>query len=154
MTDYIETVKRYNEKVASMLEAGDGIPPQLADAAPAFPEPYYNQWVSRTETPTHTWNFCLSPLTPFAVRGVVWIPTEDNVSDDVSKYAPSLEVYAASLNAAFGQSNVPFFYAQPAGSLVDGITRPNIKGAPPVEFDEWPQSLEGLARRLGKLASE
>ncbi len=154
VVDYIETVKQYNQKVASLMNNGDEVPTQLSDAAPVFPEPYYNQWVSRTETPTHTWNFCLSPLTPFAVRGVVWIPGQDNISDDVSKYASSLEVYAASLAGTFGQKRIPFYFAQPTGSIADGITKPDVEGASSIDFGEWPKGLEGIATQIGKLASE
>jgi len=154
VVEYIETVKQYNRKVAALLEAGEEIPTQLADRAPAFPQPYYNQWASRTETATHTYNFCISPLTPFAVRGVTWIPGKNNISDDVSKYSPSLEVYAASLAETYGQERVPFLYAQPAASLVEGIGTPHIEGALSVEFDRWPNSLEAIATRLGALAAE
>ena len=154
VANYIETIKQYNHKVATLLKAGDDVPPQLADAAPAFPEPYYNQWASRTETATHTYNFCISPLTPFAVRGVTWIPGKDNISDDVSKYSPALEVYAASLANTFGQKTVPFLFAQPASSLVEGIASPQIKGASSIEFDQWSKSLETIAIQLGTLAAE
>ncbi|MEM7233858.1 MAG: sialate O-acetylesterase, partial [Planctomycetota bacterium] len=54
---YIQTVSAYNQSVASFLVSSREVPERLAEAAPAFPEPYYNQWVSRTETPTHTHNF-------------------------------------------------------------------------------------------------
>jgi len=151
---YIETVKQYNRKVAALLEAGEEIPTELADQAPAFPEPYYNQWVSRTETATHTYNFCISPLTPFAVRGVTWIPGKDNISENVSKYSPALETYAASLAETYGQDKVPFLYAQPAASLVEGITKPKIEGALSIEFKEWPKSLEAIATQLGTLAAK
>jgi len=151
---YIETVREYNRKVAALLEAGEEVPPELADRAPAFPEPYYNEWASRTETATHTYNFCISPLTPFAVHGVAWIPGKDNISEDVSKYAPSLEVYAASLPETYGQEKVPFLYAQPAAALVQGIAAPRIEGALCVVFDQWPKSLESIATQLGTLAAE
>ncbi len=151
---YIETVKQYNRKVAALLEAGEEIPTDLVDQAPGFPQPYYNQWASRTETATHTYNFCISPLTPLAVRGVTWIPGEDNISDDISQYSASLEVYAASLAETYGQEKVPFLYAQPAASLVEGIATPQIEGALSVEFDQWPKSLEAIAIRLGTLAAE
>ena len=150
--EYIETVKRYNRKVATFLEAGDDVPPQLADAVSAFPEPYYNQWASRTETAIHTWNFCISPLTPFAVRGVTWIPGKDNISDDVSKYSPSLEVYASSLAETYGQERVTFIFAQPTASLVEGIAMPKPKDASSIEFNKWPKSLKGIATQLGTLA--
>ncbi|MFW6161549.1 MAG: sialate O-acetylesterase, partial [Planctomycetota bacterium] len=54
VVEYIETVKEYNRKVAALLNAGDEIPAELADRAPPFPQPYYNQWARRTETATHT----------------------------------------------------------------------------------------------------
>lgn len=153
VADYIQTVKRYNQQVATLLKSGQDIPPQLAESAPVFPEPYYNQWVARTETPTHTYNFCISPLTPFAVRGVVWIPGKDSIGDDVAKYAAALEVYAGSLATTFGQKQVPFFYAQPAGSLVEGITAPRFPGDTGIEFDQWPKQLTDIAEQLGALAA-
>ena len=140
--------------VAALLEAGEEIPTELAEQAPAFPEPYYNQWASRTETATHTYNFCISPLTPLAVRGVTWIPGKDSISEDVSKYSPSLEVYAASLAQTYGQEKVPLLYAQPAASLVEGIATPQIEDALGIEFDQWPKSLEAIATQLGTLAAE
>jgi hypothetical protein len=39
------------------------MPAEMAEKARTFSQPYYNQWVSRTETATHTYNFCISPLT-------------------------------------------------------------------------------------------
>jgi len=150
---YIETVKQYNRKVAALLEAGEEIPTELADRAPAFPQPYYNQWANRTETATHTYNFCISPLTPLAVRGVTWIPGKDNISEDVSKYSPSLEVYAASLAETYGQEKVQFVYAQPAAVLVEGIGKPKIENAVSVEFSQWPESLQEIATELGTAAA-
>ena len=154
VVEYIETVKQYNRKIAALLEAGEEIPTELADRAPAFPQPYYNQWASRTETATHTYNFCVSPLTPFAVSGVTWIPGKDNISEDVAKYSPSLEVYAASLAETYAQEKVHFLYAQPAASLVDGIATPRVAGALGIEFAAWPKSLEAIATQLGTLAAE
>lgn len=140
--------------MAALLEAGEEIPTELSNQAPAFPEPYYNQWASRTETATHTYNFCISPLTPLAVRGVTWIPGKDNISEDVSQYSPSLEAYAASLADTYGQEKVPFLYAQPAASLVEAVATPQIEGALSIAFDQWPQSLKAIATQLGTLAAE
>ena len=150
---YIETLERYNQHVATLLNANSDLPAHLADAAPAFPEPYYNQWVSRTETPTHTYNFCISPLTPFAVRGVVWIPGKNNISDNAADYSPSLDVYAQSLPKTFGQEQVPFFYAHPSNSLVAGTTTPKTSAAAIATFDQWPKNLQAIAVKLGTQAS-
>ncbi len=153
VADYIETIKRYNREIASLLEEGKEIPAEQAEKAPAFPQPYYNDWVSRTETATHTYNFCISPLTPFAVRGVVWIPGKDNITKDVGRYAPSLETYAASLAETYGQDKVPFFYAQPTPNLVEGIGSPPLENSVGIEFHEWPKSLRDIATKLGTAAA-
>ncbi|MFP6658129.1 MAG: sialate O-acetylesterase [Pirellulales bacterium] len=148
---YVETVKGYNRKVAALLEAGREIPKELAEQAPAFPQPYYNQWVSRTETATHTYNFCISPLTPFAVSGVVWIPGKENVSEDISRYAASLNAYAGSMAETYGQKKVAFAFAHPAAGLVKELGKPEIEDSRSIEFIEWPKSLQDVATRLGKL---
>lgn len=150
---YIETLKQYNRDVAALLKAGKELPDELAASPPSFPQPYYNQWASRTETATHTYNFCISPITPYAVRGVVWIPGKNNIGEDVPKYAAALDAYAKSCAKTYGQEKVSFIYAQPTAELVEGITKPQIKNAMSVEFSEWPKSLQGIAAKLGALAA-
>jgi hypothetical protein len=152
VSQYIETVKQYNRDVATLLKAGSELPREFAEEAPSFPEPYYNQWVSRTETATHSYNFCISPLTPFAVRGVVWIPGKDNINNDATEYAPGLTTYANSLANTYGQDNVAFIYAQPSAKLVAGIGKPQIENGTSVEFGEWPKSFEEIATRLGAIS--
>jgi len=154
LANYIKTISQYNHDVAALLEAGKPLPDALAISAPPFPQPYYNQWASRTETATHTYNFCISPITPFAIRGVVWIPDKDNIPENVAEYAPSLRAYAASLPQTYGQDQVIFIYAQPATKLVSGIADPMITGARRVEFHEWSKSLRGLATQLGETAAK
>lgn len=149
---YIEAVKQYNLTVTALLKAGKEVTAAMADKAPGFPQPYYNEWVSYTESATHTYNFCISPLTPYAVRGVVWMPGKENIGGDVSKYSPSLQIYASSLAETYGQTKVPFLYAQPSAKLVEGITTQQIGTA--VEFDEWPKSLEMISIKLGAEAKK
>ena len=151
---YIETVKQYNREVAALLKAGKELPDELASRPPSFPEPYYSQWASRTETATHTYNFCVSPLTPFAIRGVVWMPGKNNINEDVSRYAASLSAYAKSCAETYGQEKVAFIYAQPTEALAPGITKPQIQNGKSVEFGEWPKSLHDIATKLGALAAE
>jgi len=153
LAEYIETVKRYNRTVAALLGAGRELPDELALQPPSFPAPYYDQWARRTVTPTYTYNFCISPLTPFAVRGVVWIPEKDNISDDASRYSAALKAYASSLPETFGQDEVIFVYAQPTAELVEGIEKARIENSLSVEFNEWPKSLKETAARLGALAA-
>ena len=151
---YIETLEQYNRDVAALLKAGKELPDELASSPPSFPAPYYNQWASRTETATHTYNFCISPITPFAIRGVVWIPGKNNIGEDVPKYAAALDAYARSCAKTYGQEKVSFVYAQPTAKLAPGITKPQNKSAMSVEFGEWPKSLQSIATELGRLAAQ
>jgi hypothetical protein len=120
--------------------------------APAFPEPGKSDAVSSDVIPTYAYNWCVSPLTPMGVSGVIWVPSEGNLGENPKEYAAELETYAKSLSATYGQDKVQFLYAQPADSLVEGITLPKIPGAKSVSFEEWPKSLRGIAAALAKLA--
>ncbi|MHC4200011.1 MAG: sialate O-acetylesterase, partial [Planctomycetota bacterium] len=151
--EYIATMKQHTGNIVALRRAGNELPAELAEKAPAFPEPYYNHWASYTETACQTYNFCVCPLTPFAVRGVVWIPGKSNVGKEVSRYAPALKAYAKSLPGTYGQDTVPFIYAQPSAGLVDGIAGPAIENAVSVEFDQWPKSYKEIATALGTLAA-
>ena len=79
--------------------------------------------------PTYAYNWCVSPLTPMSVAGVIWIPSEHNLGEPSANYAAELEIYAKSLPSTYGQPKIQFLYAQPASSLVEGITTPEIPGA-------------------------
>ena len=120
--------------------------------APAFPEPGYSDAMSSDVIPTYAYNWCVSPLTPMGVSGVIWVPSEGNLGENPKEYAAELETYAKSLSATYGQDKVQFLYAQPAGSLVEGISEPNIPGAKNVSFDQWPKSLKSIATALAELA--
>ena len=151
---YVETVKQYNRDVAALLMADKTLPADMALQAPAFPQSYYNQWSNETETATHTYNFCISPITPYAVRAVVWIPGPKNIGQDVSQYAVALKTYANSLVETYGQGRVLFVYAHPTEELVEGITEPRIQHGMRVDLQAWPQGLRETAVRLGALVSE
>ena len=149
---YVADLKQYNRNVAALMKTGRELPDTLAIRTPAFPAPFYDQWARRTTTATHTYNFCISPITPFGVRGVVWIPDKENISDDASQYAKALKAYAESLPETYGQDSVAFVYAQPTNTLVNGVQQTKIKNAKCVTFDAWPKSLKEIATKLGTAA--
>lgn len=116
---------------------------------PAFPEPGQNGEVKPDTVPTFAYNWCVSPLTPMAVSGVIWIPGQANLGYAPADYSAELNLYARSLPATYGQDKVQFVYAQPSAKLIPGITPPKIDNSTSVEFDEWPKGLRDVARRLG-----
>ena len=120
--------------------------------APAFPEAGKGDSVSSDTIPTYAYNWCVSPLTPMGVSGVIWVPSEGNIGENPVEYAAELEIYARSLPGTYDQKNVQFLYAQPAISLVEGITAPKIPGAQKVTFEEWPKRMKAIAEKLAKLS--
>jgi sialate O-acetylesterase len=120
--------------------------------APAFPEAGKGDSVSSDTIPTYAYNWCVSPLTPMGVSGVIWVPSEGNIGENPAHYAAELEIHARSLPDTYGQKKIQFLYAQPAISLVEGITAPKISGARSVTFDQWPKSLKSIATGLAELA--
>jgi len=82
---------------------------------------------------------------------VIWVPSESNLGEDPAHYAAELEIYARSLPGTYGHEKVQFLYAQPASSLVEGITAPRIPRAKSVSFDQWPKSLKNIAAALAEL---
>ena len=87
-----------------------------------------------------------------SVAGVLWIPAQYNIGHAPEVYAAEMEIYAKSLTNTYGQDEVQFIYAQPAGSLVEGISAPKIPDAKIVTFDQWPKSLKDIAVKMAKLA--
>ena len=121
-------------------------------AGPAFPEAGKSSEIKADTIPTYAYNWCVSPMTPMAVAGVIWIPSDYNIGYEPSHYAAELEIYANSLAATYGQEKVKFIYAQPESSLVPDITIPKISSKTSVPFSQWPKSLKDLAVKMAKLA--
>ncbi len=151
--EYVQAVKAEVAKIVALSkkDAGmSGAPLQF----PAFPEPDRDGEVKPDTIPTLAYNWCISPLTPMGVAGVIWVPGNANLGYTPADYSAELEIYARSLPATFGQDKVPFLYTQPSGKLVPGITLPKLEDTASVEFDQWPKSLRDHAARLGATAGE
>ena len=144
MSKHILDVKSFVAEIINGEEQGKD-PSTFALQAPAFPEAGRGDDVASDTIPTYAYNWNVSPLTPMGVAGVIWMPSESNVGENPSEYATELEIYAKSLSSTYAQKKVPFFYAQPAASLVEGITVPKLPDAKMVTFDQWPKSLREIA---------
>ena len=133
---------RENEDLAKVAPLG----------GPAFPEAGKSTNVSADTIPTYAYNWCVSPMTPMAISGVIWVPSENNMGYEPKEYAAELEIYAKSLSSTYGQDNVKFIFAQPESSLVPGITAPKISPKNNITFSKWPKSLKDLAIEMARLA--
>jgi hypothetical protein len=149
---HVEEVKAFVKSITAGAGEGDADLPQgIALQAPAFPQAGKGGSVPSDTIPTYAYNWCVSPLTPMGVAGVVWVPSESNLGETPAHYAAELEIYAKSLPSTYGKDKIQFLFAQPASSLVEGITAPKIPGAKSVTFDQWPKSLKDIAAALAKL---
>jgi hypothetical protein len=148
---HIEEVKAFVQGITEADKRGAD-PSGFALQAPAFPEAGKSGTIPSDTIPTYAYNWCVSPLTPMGVAGVIWVPSESNLGEDPKHYAAELEIYAKSLPGTHDQGTVQFLYAQPASSLVEGISIPKIPGAQSASFDQWPKSLRSLAVALAKRA--
>jgi hypothetical protein len=149
---HVGEVKSFVATITDVGKRGADLSKGIALQAPAFPQAGKGGTVPSDTIPTYAYNWCVSPLTPMRVAGVIWVPSESNLGETPAHYASELEIYAKSLPSTYGQNEIQFFYAQPASSLVEGITAPEIPGAKSITFDQWPKSLKDIAAALAKLS--
>jgi sialate O-acetylesterase len=147
---HLAEVKATARKIIDLGQRGADLSSEAPLAFPAFPEAGKNSGVSYDMIPTYAYNWCVSPFTPMAVSGVIWVPAAANIGPAGTHYADELEIYARSLPGTYGQEKVPFLFAQPDASLLDGLTQPDIAGAGMVRFDQWPKSLADLAVEMAR----
>ena len=149
---HVKEVKAFVKTIITADKLGADLSKAAPLAGPPFPEAGKNSTVRSDMIPTYAYNWCVSPMTPMAVAGVIWIPSENNIGYSPANYAAELEFYAKSLANTYGLDKVQFIYAQPANSLVEGITAPEIPGTRSITFASWPKSLRDLAIEMAKLA--
>lgn len=149
---HIKQVQAFVKTIVGAHKSGADLSKAAPLSAPPFPEAGKSEAVKSDMIPTYAYNWCVSPMTPMAVAGVIWVPSEFNIGYTPKNYAAELEIYANSLADTYGQKQVQFLYAQPSGSLVKGVRAPQIPRAKSVTFDKWPKSLKAIAAGLAKLA--
>ena len=149
---HVAKVKTFVQTIVDAGKGGADMSKGLPLQGPAFPVAGRSSDVTPDMIPTYAYNWCVSPLTPMAVAGVIWIPSESNLGNTPANYAAELELYAKSLPNTYGQDKVQFIYAQPTAALVKGITAPKIPGAKSIALDQWPKSLKAIAAEMATLA--
>jgi sialate O-acetylesterase len=153
IAEFLKAVKAEVAKITDMAAKGGNLsaaPLQF----PAFPEPGRNSEIKPDTVPTFAYNWCVSPLTPMGVSGVIWVPGEANIGYEPADYSAEMEIYARSLPATYGLEKVSFLYAQPTATLLPDIAAPKIENSAAVEFNQWPKSLGDIASQLGAAAGK
>ena len=149
---HVIKVKEFVRTITAANQQGADLSKAAPLAAPPFPEAGKSGEIGSDTIPTYAYNWCVSPMTPMAVAGVIWVPSEHNIGENPAHYAAELEIHARSLPGTFGAEQVQFLYAQPASALVEGLTAPKIPGAKSITIDQWPKSLKEIAAEMAGLA--
>lgn len=149
--DHLQQVHNFVTQLQSLSADNADLSHAAPLAAPAFPEAGRSETVKADTIPTYTYNWCVSPMTPMAVAGVIWVPSEWNLGYQSEEYTAELEIMAASLSQTYGQ-NVPFLFAHPSGELVPGIRTPQLPSAASITLTEWPKSMRQVAIDLADAA--
>ena len=152
VAEHVRDVKEFVSNIRELSAREEDWKNSAPLAAPPFPEAGQGSEVPSDTIPTYAYNWCVSPMTPMAVAGVIWVPSESNIGYDPAEYAAELEIYARSLKGTYGQEEVQFIYAQPAPSLVENIAVPVIPAAKQVTFERWPKSMRETAIEMAKVA--
>jgi hypothetical protein len=150
--DHVTKVKDFTRTIIAANDQGQDLSRAAPLAAPPFPEAGKGGEIGSDTIPTYAYNWCVSPMTPMAVAGVIWVPSEHNIGYEPALYASELEILAQSLPDTYGQDKVQFIYAQPADSLVEGISNPRIPNGKGATFHQWPKSLKEIAIEMARLA--
>jgi sialate O-acetylesterase len=121
----IRTVGTYEERVKAWTEYCQKLPLN----PPPKPLPDDGEKLAKQE-PSGVWNFSIAPLTPMALRGVIWDSGGDGPTFNTGSMGRALQqgqllpAMFADWGRAFGDENLPFFivelrphrYAVPAGT--------------------------------------
>ena len=79
---------------------------QSAPDVPTSPKPPAGQ-----RLPTKLYNSMISPLVPYAVRGVIWYQGEANSADGIA-YLPKMKALIGGWRQLWKQGDFPFYYVQ------------------------------------------
>lgn len=169
-TQMRDSLALWESEKAAALAAG------IQPADPGFPEYPFSENVRRPRCVTH-YNGMIAPLSPFAMRGVIWYQGESNAVDFPSSqaYTRKLRAMIASWRDLLDEPDLPFYIVQlpnylaptntPAGGDRWSWTReaqrqclaiPNTRMAVTIDIGEetdiHPKNKYDVGERLGLLA--
>lgn len=104
----MRTIGTYDERLKAWMDYCQKLPLN----PPPKPKPDDVDTLAKQE-PSGVWNACVAPLTPFAIRGVVWDSGEDVSSQSRAfQQGQLLPPMISSWRQAFGNAAIPFIIVQ------------------------------------------
>ena len=126
--DYEAALADWQQREAAALELGEPVPAQP-------PRP---RTLNPTQTPTQIFNGMIAPLTPYAIRGVIWYQGENNANNrEAQIYRRLFRALIEDWRREWGQGAFPFLFVQLASY------------ARVAEDSMWPELREAQSHALG-----
>ena len=147
--NYIKAWEKYwGEYVPAMIKTKS-----VPDEVPWGTYPTLN--ASVTSKASEVYNVYVHSFTPAALKGIIFIPSENMVADDAGKnFGPEVTALANSMKKRFGSNDIKFYAALPTKKLAPEITLPSsIKGSSSfIEIDKWndPEEMMALIEQVAK----
>jgi len=149
-SDYTDDLKRWQREVSPAFTAamkafnaapGTGPKPVPGRPEPANPDPMAMPSPSaRPSTPSVIFNTMIAPLSPFALRGVIWYQGEANGGGGL-EYRSLLPRLIADWRKQWGQGDFPFLFVQLPGWDQNKL---------PADQHDWPFLREAQLMTLGQ----
>lgn len=136
-------IKAWTEEVSKARAAGLAIPPQpAAPVRPKAPQPPGGD----QNTATVLWNGMISPLLPYAIKGVIWYQGEAN-NGKAAEYATLFPRMIRDWREKWGQGEFPFLFVQIAP--FNGMS-PEIREAQLVSWQKTPNTAMAVITDVGE----
>jgi sialate O-acetylesterase len=119
LTDYPAKKEQYEKVALPKWEAQAAAAKKAGQKAPAKPaEPI---GPGHQNTPSGLYNGMIAPLTPYAIRGVIWYQGESNASQSEAKlYRRLFPAMIESWRQQWGEGSFPFYFVQLANFQTNG----------------------------------
>jgi sialate O-acetylesterase len=119
LTDFPAKQEDYEKNVLPKWEQQVAAAKQSGAKAPAKPGPPVGP--GHPNTPTGLYNGMIAPLTPYAIRGVIWYQGESNANANEARlYRRLFPAMIESWRKQWGQGSFPFYFVQLANFQTNG----------------------------------
>ena len=110
LTDYVNNIKALSERL-DRHDSSSPKDPSTPPWPPDLPAQGCRCPFDDNRTPTVLYNGMIAPLTPYAIRGVIWYQGEDNSSEG-QLYQTLFPAMIADWREKWGRGDFPFLFAQ------------------------------------------
>ncbi|MEC9091994.1 MAG: sialate O-acetylesterase, partial [Planctomycetota bacterium] len=91
-TEHLNQVEDFTRNIIAAKQQDLSLANAAPLAAPSLSQAGSLNDIQTDMIPTYSYNWCVSPMTPMAIAGVVWVPSENNIGHTSEHYGTELEI--------------------------------------------------------------